>query len=69
MARITGYAMASYLLLVFPPIGEFPLGQFLMILWLFNLEVGALRSLFGLGFWKSIGVILPPFLVFLLLIG
>ncbi len=69
VARITGYAMASYLLLVFPPIGEFPLGQFLMILWLFNLEVGALRSLFGLGFWKSIGVILPPFLVFVLLIG
>lgn len=68
-ARITGYAMAAHLMFVFPPIGEFSLGHFLMIIWLFNLEVGAIRRHFGLGFWKSIGVVILPLLVFLFTLG
>lgn len=69
VARITGYSLAAYLLLVFPPIGEFSLGHFLMILWLFNLEVTAVRWYFGLGFWKSMGVVLLPFMLFLFAVG
>ncbi len=69
IATITGYSLAAYLLLVFPPIGEFSLGHFLMIFWLFNLEVSAVRSLFGLGFWRAIGVVLLPMIVFVLVIG
>ncbi len=66
VARITGYSLAAYLLLIFPPIGEFSLGHFLMILWLFNLEVTAVRWYFGLGFWKSMGVVLLPMMMFLM---
>lgn len=69
IARITGYSLAAYLMLVFPPIGQFNLGHFLMVLWLFNLEVAAVRDWFGLGFWKSIGLVLLPFVVFLFAIG
>lgn len=68
-ARITGYSMAAHLLFVFPPIGEFSLGHFLMLFWLFNLEIGAVRRLFGLGFWKSIGVVLLPLFVFMFTLG
>ncbi len=69
LARITGYSLAAYLLLIFPPIGQFSLGHFLMILWLFNLEVSAVRHFFGLGFWKSMGVVLLPFMVFIFAVG
>ena len=69
IARITGYSLAAYLMLVFPPIGQFSLGHFLMILWLFNLEVSAVRHFFGIGFWRSIAAVLVPFLVFLLAVG
>lgn len=69
VSRITGYSLAAYALLIVPPVGDFSLGHFLMVLWLFNLEVGAVRALFGLGFWRSIGVVLVPFVVFLFVIG
>ncbi len=68
-ARITGYSMAAHLLFVFPPVGQFSLGHFLMLIWLFNLEVAALRGLFGLRFWKSIGVVLLPLFVFMFTLG
>jgi hypothetical protein len=68
-ARIVGYAMAAYVLLVFPPLGTFSLGHFLMIVWLFNLEIGAVRWFFNLGFWKSMGVVMIPFIVMLMTTG
>jgi hypothetical protein len=69
VARIAGYSLAAYVLMVFPPIGEFGLGHFLMVLWLFNLEVSAVRWFFRVGFWKSMGVVLLPFMLFLFAIG
>lgn len=69
VARITGYSLAAYLLMVFPPIAEFSLGHFLMVLWLFNLEVSAVRWFFGIGFWRSMGIVLLPFMVFLFAIA
>ncbi len=68
-AKITGYSMAAHFLFIFPPIGEFSLGHFLMLLWIFNLEIGALRGRFGLGFWKSIGVVVLPLFVFMFTLG
>lgn len=66
-ARIAGYAAAAYVLLIFPPIGTFGLGHFLMVVWLFNLEVSAVRWFFNLGFWRSMGVVLIPFLSVLMM--
>lgn len=65
VARIAGYSLSAYLLLLFPPLGEFSLGHFLMVIWLFNLEVSAVRWFFQIGFWKSMGVVLLPFTLFL----
>ncbi|MBA2660949.1 MAG: YIP1 family protein [Bradymonadaceae bacterium] len=66
--RIVGYAAAAYLFLLIPPIGTFGIGHFLMIIWLFNLEVNAVRWFYNLGFWKSMGVVLIPFM-FILMLG
>lgn len=57
-ARIVGYASAAYVFLLIPPIGEFILGHFLAIIWLFNIEMGALRTYFRLGVWKSMAVVM-----------
>ena len=69
LARITGYSLAAALLLIVPPIGEFSLGHFLMIVFLFNLEVAAVRQFFGVGFWKSMIAVFVPFMVFLVALG
>ena len=69
IARITGYSLGAYLLMIAPPISDFSLGHFLMVVWLFNLEVSAVRWFFGIGFWKSMGIVLLPFMVFLLAIA
>lgn len=68
-ARITGYALGAYILLLLPPIGEFSLGHFLMVIWLFNLEVSAVRIYFRLGFWRSMAVVFLPFMLFVMAIG
>ncbi|WP_158542649.1 B-box zinc finger protein [Lujinxingia litoralis] len=68
-ARITGYALATYLLLLIPPLGSFELGHFLMVVWLFNLEVTAVRMLFGMGFWRSMLAVLLPFMLLLSMTG
>ena len=65
VARIAGYSLAAYLLLIFPPLGTFSLGHFLMVVWLFNLEVSAVRWFFRLGPWRSMGVVLLPLMLFL----
>ncbi len=66
--RITGYASAAYLFMILPPIGDFGLGHFLMIMWLFNLEVNAVRWFYNLGFWQSMGAVLIPF-IFVMTLG
>lgn len=62
VVRITGYASAAYLFMIVPPVNDFGLGHFLMIMWLFNLEVNAVRWFYNLGFWQSLGVVLIPFM-------
>ncbi len=69
VVRIVGYAVAAYLFMIIPPMGEFILGHFLMIMWLFNLEVGAVRWFYNLGFWQSMGVVLIPFMFVMTLVG
>lgn len=69
VARITGYSFAAYAMFIFPPLGSFSLGHFLMVLWLFNLEVSAVRWFFRLGFWQSMGVVLLPLMLFLFVIS
>ncbi len=59
-ARIGGYALASYLFLLIPPVAGFPLGHLLAVVWLFNLEASALRSLYGFGPWKATGTVIVP---------
>ncbi|RVU42570.1 hypothetical protein FRC91_08845 [Bradymonadales bacterium TMQ1] len=69
VAKLTGYAMATYLLLLVPPLGTFELGHFLMVVWLFNLEVTAARQIFGMGFWRSMLAVLVPFMLLLSMTG
>jgi hypothetical protein len=64
-ARIVGYASAGYAFLLVPPIGEFALGHFLAIIWIFNLEVSALRTYFQLGMWRSLFVVMATLLLIL----
>jgi hypothetical protein len=64
-ARIVGYASAGYIFLIVPPIGEFALGHFLAIIWLFNIEMGALRMYFQMGIWRSMGVVMATLLFML----
>ncbi len=43
-ARIVGYACAAYALRFIPPVYGFPIGQMLMIVWLYNIELaGVMR--------------------------
>ncbi|MFP4599475.1 MAG: YIP1 family protein [Persicimonas sp.] len=64
-ARIVGYASAGYAFLLIPPIGEFALGHFLAIIWIFNLEAGAIRAYFGLGIWRALAVVMATLLLML----
>ncbi len=64
-SRIVGYASAAYVFLIVPPIGDFVLGHFLAIIWLFNIEMGALRVYFRLGIWKSMFVVMATLLLIL----
>ncbi len=64
-ARIVGYASAGYALLVLPPIAEFPLGHFLSIIWVFNIEIGALRMYYRMGIWRAMFVVMATLLLLL----
>ena len=64
-ARIIGYASAGYAFMLLPPIAEFPLGHFLAIIWLFNIEIGALRMYFRMNIWRSMFVVMATLLLLL----
>jgi hypothetical protein len=64
-ARIVGYASAAYAFMLIPPIGEFMLGHFLAIIWMFNIEMGALTLFFRLGVWKTLAAVMGTLLVIL----
>ena len=64
-ARIVGYSLSAYAFLLIPPIGDFALGHFLAIIWLFNLEVTAVRLYFRMGVWKSMFAVMVPLLLIL----
>ncbi|AWV88550.1 hypothetical protein [Bradymonas sediminis] len=64
-ARIVGYASAGYILMVLPPIGEFMLGHFMAIMWVFNLQMGALTMHYRLGTWKTLAVVMGTLLIIL----
>lgn len=64
-ARIVGYASAGYFLMILPPIGEFMLGHFLAIIWIFNLQMGALALLYRMGTWKTLAVVMGTLLIIL----
>ncbi len=69
VAQITGYSAAAYLWLILPPIGDFSLGHFMLLLWLFNLQVPAIHLRYNTGFWTAILIVFPPLLLLLLLLG
>ncbi len=58
--RIAGYALGASTLMVVPPVWNFPVGRFLTIVWVFNLEVSALRTYFDIGPWRSMFAALLP---------
>ena len=62
-AKIVGYSGAAYLLMLVPPLGDFALGHFLAIIWLFNLRTNALRHFFDMGPWKSMFVVGIPLML------
>lgn len=63
-ARLVGFASASYLFQVIPPIAEFPIGYMLAIVWLVNVELLGVRRFFpDLGVWKSMAAVFIPFLL------
>ncbi|QDG53404.1 hypothetical protein FIV42_22455 [Persicimonas caeni] len=64
-ARIVGYASAGYAFLLIPPIAEFPLGHFLSIIWVFNIEIGALRMYFRMGIWRAMFVVMATLMLLL----
>lgn len=64
-ARIVGYACAGYFLMILPPIGDFMLGHFLAIIWIFNLQMGALTLLYRMGVWKTLAVVMGTLLLIL----
>lgn len=64
-ARIVGYASAGYILMVLPPIGDFMLGHFFAIIWIFNLQMGALTLKYRLGTWKTLAVVMGTLLIIL----
>jgi hypothetical protein len=59
-ARITGYALGASIWMIVPPVWGFPLGRFLTVVWVFNLEVSAIRTYFELGPWRSMFAALLP---------
>lgn len=64
-ARIVGYASAAYIFMLIPPIADFMLGHFLAIIWMFNLEMGALALFFRLGPWKTLAVAMATLMLIL----
>lgn len=62
-AKIVGYSGAAYLLMAIPPIGEFALGHFLTIVWLFHLRANALQRWENMGTWRSMLVVAVPLLL------
>lgn len=68
VTRIAGYASAAHLLQIIPPIGDFPLGYVLAIIWLVNIELIGVRRYFEeIGVWRAMGAVFLPFLAMSLL--
>ena len=61
-AKVVGYSSAGFLLMLIPPIGTFALGQFLAIIWLFNLRANALQKWEDMNPWKAMFVVAVPLL-------
>ena len=57
-ARIFGYACASYVFTLLPPLWGIPIGHMLMIIWLFNLEVRGIQR-----FYPELGQVRPMVIV------
>lgn len=65
LARVIGYSSAGYIFMIIPPIGDFMLGHFLAIIWMFNLEMSALTLLARLGPWKTLAVVMGTMMLVL----
>ena len=60
VARIFGFACASYVFLLIPPIAGFPIGYMLMIIWLFNVEAHAIQRFYDVSSTKATLIVLVP---------
>lgn len=61
--RIGGYSSAAYLLYLIPPVAEVPIGHLLMVFWLLNIELVAVRRYFPtISHWRVMGVVFLPFI-------
>lgn len=68
VALIAGYSSAAHLWQLVPPIGEFPIGYMLAIVWLVNVELVGVRRFFpDLNVWKAMGAVFLPFFALSLL--
>ena len=65
-ARIVGFSSAAFILQIVPPIADFSLGHLLAIIWMFNLEINAVQQHYRMGFLRTLGAVLGPFLIVLL---
>ncbi len=60
--RIVGFASAAHLFQIIPPVWDVPLGHFLAIIWLFNIELIAVQRYFELTLGRSLAVVFIPYL-------
>lgn len=63
VVRLVGFAAAAHLFLIIPPVLGFPVGHFLAIVWVLNIEVIAVQRYFELNFIRALGVVFVPYLM------
>lgn len=69
VSYLSGYAMAAFLFQLIPPIFDYPIGHLLAMVWVFNAEVNAAQTRFGLPFFRALFAVLVPFLLLSTLSG
>lgn len=62
VVRIVGFASAAHLFQIIPPVYDLPVGHFLAIIWLFNIELIAVQRYFELTLGRSLAVVFIPYL-------
>lgn len=62
VVRIVGFASAAHLFQIIPPVFGVPVGHFLTIVWLFNIEIVAVQRYFEMNFMRALAAVFVPYL-------